>query len=646
MRNPPRSAAPIDARAERGSVYPATVARARSISLASLLVTSSIALSGAAAPILLPPGDPAFDAGLSDLAGGYQRQQDVFCTKENGLSLDVYVQAAEVETVKTFFAQSASDDFEAVTGKHPYEVMIAFGEHGDEGNFAGIASVGQAARLIELRRIGAPEAEIAEARAAAVRAAKAWTAYGTIGGPGVVARGIRRVTPWDAADPPFPGDAPALVDLKDASGNPLPADKEAVWRLPVASGFDGWVWFDDTSKDQVSGYALGAMWLWDALEGDPAVEAGVRDDLAAGLVAFARALMKVAPEKGTDLCIRDADGRLTSFFDLNPRQISPDGSPLPEDSGLQNGFNAALALGIVRAAYHVSGDPEIGKFYYEDLVGKRDFPSIMASTAGLIFLGASTNYSNVNMLAIALAMIGRTETDPYVRGKLEETLEKQFWATGSTRDVEHSKQAWFDAVYGGYSKAPPAALRDRVKENLGGFQAAPAFERDRMNCDDAEIAAGVCTAVDGVTIIELDSGKGHGGGVVAKDIVPMSVRPDSDFHWRSDPHQVNGGASTSMDPGGDYLAAYWLARSVDIDDTSKNVSPLARPALPYSMGGEGGGGAGGSGGSTATGGTGGAGGSSESGCSCRTSGSSEEGGIALLAAIAAIAGVAGRRRRP
>jgi hypothetical protein len=85
------------------------------------------------------------------------------------------------------------------------------------------------------------------------------------------------------------------------------------------------------------------MWLWDALADDPAVDPKVRDDLAAGLTAFARALMKVAPEQDTDLCIRDADGRLTSFFDLNPRQISSDGTPLPPDSSLQNGFNAALA---------------------------------------------------------------------------------------------------------------------------------------------------------------------------------------------------------------------------------------------------------------------------------------------------------------
>lgn len=528
--------------------------------------------------------------------------------------------------------------------------MLGFGEHGDEGNFAGVASVGVAARLLELRREGAPEAEIAPARASAVRAAQAWHVYGAIGGPGVAARGIRRVAPWSPGDPPFPGAPVDVVPLKDAGGSPMPADKKPVWRAPVASGFDGWVWFDDTSKDQVSGYALGAMWLWDALADDPAVDPQVRADLASSLLAFARSLMKVAPETGTDLCIRDADGRLTSFFDLNPRQLSPDGAPVPEDFGVQNGFNAALALGIVRAAYHVSGDEELGKYYYEELVGRRDLPAIMASTAGVIFLGSSTNYSNVNMLAIALATLGRVETDPYVRQRLQETLETQFWSTGSTRDVESSQQAWPDAVYGGYSASPPAALRDRVKNNLGGFQPAPAFDRDRVNCDDAEIAAGQCTAIDGVTILELDSGKGHNGMVVAKDIVPMSVRPDSDFYWRSDPHQVNGAGGPTMNPGGDYLAAYWLSRSIDIDDTTKNLSPLARAPLPYTPGGTGGAGGGGGGGGAGGSAAGGGGGSAESpgddGCTCRTSTLAEgPSSSALLSGLAALMSCLLRRRR-
>jgi hypothetical protein len=555
--------------------------------LGALLVTLAAGASPAlASPILAPPGDPAFAPALAALADGYQRQQDVFATLENGMSLDPIFLPTEVQTVKDFFAQTATNDFEQFSGKHPYETLDHYDEHGDEGNFAGIASVGAAARLMVLKAEGAPKEQIDRAREAAVRVARAWHVYATIGGPGVIARGIRRVTPWNAGDPPFPGPMPELVPLADASGNPLPADKKPTWRAPVAPGHDGWIWFDDTSKDQVSGYILGAMFLWDALKDDPAVPPEVTADLAEDAVIFVKKLMEVTPEHGVDLSLRDADGRLTRFHDLNPRQLSPE-SVLPEDFSLSNGFNAALALGIVRAAYHMSGDPEIGKYYYEELIGRRDFPTSASKFSGAIFLGEETNYSNVNMLAIAFATLGRVETDPYVREKLQATLQTQFWDTGfGNRDASHVKQAWFDVVYAAHAAMPPAEIRDRVAENLGGFQMAPAFDRDRINCDDAELAAASCVGIDAMTSLEILPKPGHNGQPVANDIVPMSIRPDSDMAWRSDPHTVNGKASTRMNPGGDYLAAYWLARLTDLEDSAKNLSPHARAPLPYTLGGE------------------------------------------------------------
>jgi MYXO-CTERM domain-containing protein len=622
--------------------------RARSLALA--FAASLAASPAAAAPILAGPGSPSFDAGLDTLAKGYQRQQDVFAAVENGLSLDVVFDPSAVQTVKDFFAQSATDDFQSFAGVHPYKVITTFDEWGDEGNFAGIASVGVAARLLTLKAQGASAAEIDRARASAVRAAQAWHVYGAIGGPGVVARGVRRVTPWNAGDPPFPGTVPPTVPLKDAQNNPLPANKDNTWRDPVGN-FPGWIWIDDTSKDQVSGYALAVAWLWDALHDDPMVPKSVTDDLAADLGAFAKQLMQVAPELGIDLCIRDADGRLTSFHDLNPRQIDPN-SVLPESVSLRNGFNAALALGIVRAAYHVTGDPEIGAYYYQDLVGKRDLPGEAANNAGALFVGAATNYSNVNMLAIALATLGRFETDPYVRQQLDATLDTQFWSTGSDRDVSHVKQAWFDAVYGAYGTLHLPEIRQRVAENLGGFQTPPAFERDRVNCDDTEIAAGGCVGVDGTTMITLLPNPGHSGQPVAKDIVPMSIRPDSDFQWRSDPHSVNGTGSSKMDPGGDFLAAYWLARASDLEDGSKNISPFARPPLPYTLddggaGGAGGGGIGGGGGAASSSSSSTSSGAppASSGCSCEAAGGAMSGAAGVGLAAAALAATARRRRR-
>jgi len=585
---------------------------------------ASVASGARADAILPPPSTSAIDGTLYDLAVGYQRQQDVFAARESGLSIDPFVKPEDMKLVRDFFAQKATDDFQKFSGRHPFDVLERFDEYGDQGNFAGVASVGVAARFIVLKAAGGDAGEIARAKDAAVRAAKAWHVYGAIGGKGIVARGIRKLSPETAGAPSSPGPVPELVPLKDASG-PLPTKKGSVFRAPVASGFDGWIWQDDTSKDQLIGYALAVAWLWDALHDDPSVPSSVSQDLASDLAAFAHALMQVAPEREIDLCIRDADGRLTTFSDLNPRQLSPTGV-LPEDAILSNGFNAAMALAIVRAAYHVSGDAEIGRYYYEELVGRRDLPLQMSKTAGGLFIGAQTNFSNAGMLAIALATLGRVETDPYVREQLGVTLEKQFWSRPDSRDVSSIGQAWYDAIYGAYADKPPKEIRSRIQTQLSGFQPAPAFNRERVNCDDAEIAAGSCIAIDGTTKITLSKQKGHGGLLVADAVLPMSIRPDSDFEWRADPFEVNGGAGNRMNPGGDYLAAYWFARANDVQPY-KNRSPFARSPLPYERPSDGS-----DAGVTPPGAT-----PESSGCGCRASEGGTYDGALLLTLLGAVA---------
>lgn len=515
-----------------------------------------------AAPIV---GD---DADLAKLMDGYQRQQDSFATVELGLSINPFIKPDEIPGVKAFFAQDAERDFQKFSGKPPYDVVERFNEHEDLGNFGGVASVGVAARFLVLKKAGAPEAELASARDAVVRAANAWIVYGSIGGAGVVSRGIRRINPKP------PGEIPPVVALGE------PAKKNPTWRAPIAKGYDDFIWVDDSSKDQIIGYALATVWLYDALRADG--NDALADKLAKPLVAFARALMKVSPENEADMVARDADGRLTTFGDLNSRLISSGGALLPEDSALRNGFNAAMGAAVIRAAFHVSGQQDIGEFYYQDLIAKRDYAKDFATNAGAVFTGVKTNFSNVNMLAMALATLGRIETDPYVRSKLRDTLQKQFWDAGSDRDVSHTKQAWFDAIYGAYGPSPPDDIRARVAEQLRGFQPAPAFQRDRVNCDDGEIAALKCVAIDGKTMLTLSPSRAHNEGIVATIVLPMSIRPDSDFMWRGDPYGVNEGPSNRMNPGGDALAAYWLARVSDLDDAKRNLSPYARDPLPYS----------------------------------------------------------------
>ncbi len=595
---------------------------------------SSFAPAAYAEPILA--ADPALDA----LAASYERQQDSFARVESGMSFDSHIKPDQVQVVRDFFAAGQDKDFKTFSGKHPFEVIESYDEHGDMGNFSGIASVGLAARLMVLKRDGADATTIAGARDACVRAARTWHVFASIAGPTVVARGVRRVTPL-AGEPALPGVTPPLVPLKDGSGNPLPAGgKPDTWRAPVAPGFEQWIWRDNSSKDQVAGYALAALWLWDALREDAAAPKDVVDALAVDLARFAKELTKVNPENGVDLCVRDADGRLTSFGDLNGRIISgTSGAVLPEDSLLVNGFNAALALAIVRAAVRMSGDVALRTYYLDDLVGRREYPRHAAETATLLYQGEQTNFSNVNMLAIALATIGRIETNKDVRARLTQLIDK-FWDSGDSRSALHAKQPWFDVIVAGFGGAPRPEVHARIREQLVGYPAAPTFQRDRTNCDAGEIAARSCVAVDGTTILTLSTRAGRGGSVVATSAVPIGVRPDTNFAWRSDPFAVNGGASNLLNPRGDWLAAYWLARLLDRDPT-KNVLPLeAAEPLPSPPDG-------GAGDSEApdggTGGPGDARGDGDSGCGCSLQPSEAQ--LPALFGLLGVTVLAARRRR-
>ena len=59
-----------------------------------------------------------------------------------------------------------------------------------------------------------------------------------------------------------------------------------------------------------------------------------------------------------------------------------------------------------------------------------------------MYQNEATNFSNVNMLAIALATIGRIETDPSVRTDFEDLVDA-FWGGADSRSAVHDEQPWF-----------------------------------------------------------------------------------------------------------------------------------------------------------------------------------------------------------
>ena len=525
------------------------------------------------------------DAALESKAAGIDRQLHGILAVPFGWGLEAYVDDPADRTLVDDFIASGSDDFEAATGTHPYDVVTRYEEVGDLGMFGGVQVAGDAFRYAVLRDGGAPAAEVDRARTQLVAAMRGLHWYTQVTGvPGVMARGIRRITP-EAGEPPLPEEPPMTVPLFDASGNPQPAVKEPTWRDDASGQLPFLVWLDDTSKDQVDGYifALGAV--YDVVADDSTIPA----DAVAALVEDARAIGNKLMEKidvgsGTiDLVLVDADGRPTSFHDLNAEEASP-GVLLGETF---NGFNAWMALSIVRTLHHMSGDEALGKFYRE-LVHTRGYPESFQCTAdpcvvlplSSIYFGTATNFSNVNMAFVAAYGLLRYENDPELAQIYRTVLEAELYAPGVDREARGLGQSFFDFMYAGFrvggSFGPGEDALGQGIATLGEAPAAPYWDTEVVNCDAAEIASLDCVASDG-TPLPLSDEEGWKGGVVAIDPVPMRLRPPTNFEWRSDPHSVNGGGSTRLNPGAGFYTAYWMGRFLQrTTDGLDNISPRAR----------------------------------------------------------------------
>ena len=549
----------------------------RRLSLLSLLLASTASAQG-----LIPgPGDPGHDANLANLADAYDRQIHGIMTVELGWGLEAFVtNPADRATIEEFIA-SGQRDFEAATGRHPYEVVDVYGEYGDLGMFGGVQAAGDAFRYAVLRDEGAPAAQVSQARADLLRALDGMHWYTAVTGePGVMARGIRRRTP-EPGDPPLPP-LPETVPLRDGSGNPLPAVKEPTWREDNSGELPFLIWLDDTSKDQVDGYifALGAA--YDVIADDPTIDSSYKDRLVDDARAIAQRLMtvvEIAPGHEIDLVLQDADGRLTTFHDLSAEELGGTVVTPP-----LNGFNAVMSLGVMRTLYHITGDRDVGEHYYR-LIEERGYLDVAELNLTLVYVGTITNYSNVNMAMVALYGMLRYETEMIYALRARGMLETLLYAPGENREARGLGQSWFDFLYAGFrvggNGSDGATAVSQGVQTLREFDMPPYWQTEVINCDEAELAAGRCIAIDGVTEITIADTAGRGGGPVATEPLPKRLRPKDNFEWRSDPHSVNGGAGSRLNPGGGFHGAYWMGRFLQQGDTGfHNVSPIARPRTP------------------------------------------------------------------
>ncbi|MEZ4220460.1 MAG: MYXO-CTERM sorting domain-containing protein [Polyangiaceae bacterium] len=553
------------------------------------------------AETLIPgPGESAHDDALLQKMKGFERQVHGILTVPLGWGLEAFVPVSERSLVESFIA-SQQHDFQAATGKHPYEVVSHYEEYGDLGMFGGVQAAGDAFRYMVLRDEKAPAADVDRARADLLRAMQGLHWYQRVTGvPGVVARGLRRIQS-EPGQPPLPGPTVAPVPLFDGSGNPQPEPKEPTWRADASGELPFLIWLDDTSKDQVDGYVFALGAVYDAAKDDPSIPAQALTPLVEDARAFGLELMKKHEfiGKETDLVLVDADGRPTTFHDLSAEEAT---AGLVLDSAV-NGFNAIMSLGIVRTLFHITGDERIGRFYYEELVGRRDYLGSIDASVSLMYLKEQTNFSNVNMAFVAAYGLLRYESDLQLAGRIREILEQRLYAPGVSRQAKGLKQSFFDFIYagfrtGGTSGEGAQARKDGI-ETLQELRSAPFWNDAVDNCDAAEIAALSCQGVDG-TPITLSDKPGRGGSVVATAPIPMRIRPPSNFEWRSDPHAVNGGGGERLNPGAEFVTAYWLGRLLEAGSLGvANISPHARAKDPGWGGSAGAGGMAGNGGASA-----------------------------------------------
>ncbi len=575
-----------------------TLALARRGALPALVALALTLAGGGArgAPIFAAGASPALDAHLAR----HLRQFYHLNALPFGLSLDAYVKGAEARaTVEAFLADEDADDLVAATGSHAFDLLAAYGEHHDLGQFGGVPLAGLAFQYQALKRDGAPAGEVALVRQRLVRAARSWHVFYRVTGGQVVARGVWRLVPDDAGAPPIPGAAPAVVPLADPQGHPLPEPKDnGTWRADLSNGElppGTWRWVDSCSKDQLLGQVFALTALYDALADDPDVDAGLVTDLQADARQIGRMLqtrhdvatMPGATGKGLyDLIIWDADGRPTFWHDLNPRSFEK--VYLPEGGAGFNVFNLFLALGVVKGLYHVTGDPELEAYLYDELLHDRGYQGLAERARGAgaidyVWVGSQTNYDNPDMAGLALWLNLYLETDDAVAAPVRAFLEDGWWRReGETHSADRGKQPLWNALYLGVTdRGTDPALVATTRDLLLAFDLGPYWNEPRLNCDEAELAAGVCLAVDGQTLLTL-AGTNNNGEPVASEALDPSIRPTSNYDARSNPYDVNGGGDgLRLNPGGDLIAAYWLARWAQaMPAGAANRSPRARAHAP------------------------------------------------------------------
>jgi hypothetical protein len=195
-----------------------------------------------------------------------------------------------------------------------------------------------------------------------------------------------------------------------------------------------------------------------------------------------------------------------------------------------------------------------------------------------------------------MAMMGywlalRFLPDPAARATLQAGFRDGFYARpGKAFQPRDHGYAFYDltaaawaadaSAFGLAASAPDPEAMARGLSTLAKFREPPYWSTKVVNCPvyevhdcsvnandaglcswDPALFAEPCVASDGVTLLELLGCGGWKCNGVASEALPWELVPPSNYHWRSSPHDVNGGDDGSgLLPGVDFRFAYWMGR--------------------------------------------------------------------------------------
>lgn len=505
--------------------------------------------------LIAGPGEPEHDAELAATARVHDRLHDGIASLPLGIAGDLTIADDEAQRmIVADFLAAASGDFESVTGTDP---LTIFDWQKATGAFAGVGIAADAFRYGTLRDQGADCEEIDRARAAVVRAIEGLhLASEVTGGDGTIARALSHV------DWPGTSETPT-VPLFDRNGDPLPPEKtNGTFRADNSGRHPDIVWEDACSRDQIIGWAIAFGAIGEVVTDDPTFDATMVQQLRDDAAAVARALMIVRPN-GFDLEIWDPDGRPTPNGFLHENNV--DGLYV----GFLNGQHAIMSAGILAALAHVARDPEVDAYLYEGLIEDRN---LMRTAGNGVFIdfGAQTNHSNYNMAFAGAHLVTRYLDHVEGREDLVLAAERLYRFPRSDYQVAEMGQALFDLVYAAAiadasafaatTRSPDEEALTLALAGLGDFPVPPSWGFTITNCDDDEIAAGTCVMDDGTEVTVLGP-VGHNDALVVDTPVPLAIRPPSNFYWRSNPYEPNGGGDGTLLPAStDFRFTYWLGR--------------------------------------------------------------------------------------